>query len=225
MGPCRSGLGSRPHSPAAVVASICGVPPSMPLLPSWPPRVSPRHWWGRCLGMIQVPPPTPAPPWLPSLLLHLVLTGSVWMRLTCLYTSTPFLSSLMRPSINISYHLLPPPGSSSALPHAGDWLNGVPSTAQSAALAPAKEMPNLIADSLSRPVDVYLPTWSRGLPAALDVHVISPLQQQSLGEAASIPGLALQVGVQCKLTTHLAECQSAGVDFVPIVVEALGGSC
>ena len=70
-------------------------------------------------------------PWLPSLLLHLVLTGSVWMRLTCLYTSTPFLSSLMRPSINVSYHLLPPPGpgSSSALPHAGDWLNGVPSTA------------------------------------------------------------------------------------------------
>ena len=129
MGPCRSGLGSRPHSPAAVVASICGVPPSMPLLPSWPPRVSPRHWWGRCLGMIQAPPPTPAPPWLPSLLLHLVLTGSVWMRLTCLYTSTPFLSSLMRPSINVSYHLLPPPGSSSALPHAGDWLNGVPSAA------------------------------------------------------------------------------------------------
>ena len=95
------------------------------------------------------------------------------------------------------------------------------SAAQSAALAPAKEMPNLIADLLSRPVDVYLPTWSRGHPAALDVHVISPLQQQSLGEAASTPGLALQVGVQCKLTTHLAECQSAGVDFVPIGVEAL----
>ena len=101
------------------------------------------------------------------------------------------------------------------------------SAAQSAALAPAKykELPNLIADSLSLPADVCLPTWSRGLPAALDVHVISPLQQQSLGEAASIPGPALQVGVQRKLTTHLAECRSAGVDFVPIVVEALGGPC
>ena len=86
-------------------------------------------------------------------------------------------------------------------------------------------MPNLIADSLSLPADVCLPTWSRGLPAALDVHVISPLQQQSLGEAASIPGPALQVGVQRKLTTHLAECRSAGVDFVPIVVQALGGPC
>ena len=51
------------------------------------------------------------------------------------------------------------------------------SAAQSAALAPSKEMPNLIPDSLSRPADVLLPTWSCGRPAALDVHVISPLQQ------------------------------------------------
>ena len=117
---------------------------------------------------------------------------------------------------------------SSALPHAGNWLNGIPSStlglhlqdqefrcclrywlgvplhsspyscpechntahpfgdhqvgcggngdritrhnairdvvfiaAQSAAL----EMPNLIPDSLSRPADVFLPTWSRGRPA------------------------------------------------------------
>ena len=84
-------------------------------------------------------------------------------------------------------------------------------------------MPNLISVSLSRPADVYLPTWSHGRPAALDVHVISPLQQQTLGEAASIPGHALQVGVQRKLTSHLAACRSAGVDFIPIVAEALGG--
>ena len=179
---------------------------------------------------------------------------------------------------------------SSALPHAGDWLNGVPSAtlglhlldqefrcclrywlgvplhsspyscpechntadpfgdhqvgcggngdritrhnairdvvfsaAQSAALALSKEMPSLIADSLSRPADVFLPTWSRGRPAALDVHVISPLQQRTLGEAASTPGHALQVGVQRKLTSHLSACRSAGVDFIPIVMETLGG--
>ena len=179
---------------------------------------------------------------------------------------------------------------SSALPHAGDWLNGVPSAAlglhlhdkefrsclrywlgvplhsssyscpecrstadpfgdhqigcggnadriarhnairdvlfgaaQSAALAPSREMPNLIPNSLSRPADIFLPTWSRGRPAALDVHVISPLQQQTLGEAASTPGHALQVGVQRKLASHLEACRSAGVDFVPIVAEALGG--
>ena len=135
---------------------------------------------------------------------------------------------------------------SSALPHAGDWLNGIPSAAlglhlqdrcclqywlgvplhsspyscpechctadifgdhqvgcggmeigscgtmpsgTSSSVPPSLllsiEFPNLISDSLSRPADIYLPTWSRGRPAALDVHVISPLQQQTLGEAAS----------------------------------------
>ena len=95
------------------------------------------------------------------------------------------------------------------------------SAAQSAALGPSKEMPHLVSSSLSRLADIYLPTWSR--PAALDVHVISPLQQQTLGEAASTPGHALQVGVRRKLTSHLAECRSVGVEFIPIVAEALGG--
>lgn len=179
---------------------------------------------------------------------------------------------------------------SSALPHAGDWLNGIPSAAlglhlqdqefrfclrywlgtplhsgsypcpechsiadefgdhqvgcggggdrimrhnsirdvifsaaQSAALAPTREAPGVIPVSLSRPADVLLPTWSYGRPAALDVHVISPLQQQTINAAASTPGHALQVGVQRKLTAHLSACRSAGVVFVPVVAESLGG--
>ena len=179
---------------------------------------------------------------------------------------------------------------SSALPHAGDWLNGVPSTAlglhlqdqdfrcclqywlgvplhstsyccpecrstagpfgdhqvgcggngdriarhnaicdvlflaaRSAALAPTREAPSVVPDSQSRLADILLPTWSRGRPAALDVTVISPLQQQTLHAAASTPGHALQVGVQRKLTAHLSACHSAGVKFIPIVLETLGG--
>ena len=69
------------------------------------------------------------------------------------------------------------------------------SATQSAGLAPSKEMPNLIPDTSSRPADVFLPTWSRGWPAALDVQVISPLRQQTLGKAASTSGHALQVSV------------------------------
>lgn len=57
--------------------------------------------------------------------------------------------------------------------------------------APSKQMPNLIMGSSSRPAGVFLPTWSHGCPAALDVQVISPLQQHSLGEAVSTPGLPL----------------------------------
>ena len=97
------------------------------------------------------------------------------------------------------------------------------SAAQSVALAPTREAPSLFPDSHSRPADILLLTWSRGCPAALDVHVISPLQQLTLHEAASTPGHALQVGVRHKLTSHLSACRFAGVDFIPVVAETLGG--
>ena len=50
------------------------------------------------------------------------------------------------------------------------------SAAQSAALAPVWEATNMISNSQSRPADIPIPTWRHGRPAALDVHVISPLQ-------------------------------------------------
>ena len=68
-----------------------------------------------------------------------------------------------------------------------------------------------------------LPTWSRGRPAALDVHVISPLQRLIVEEAAITPGHALQVGIRRKLSAHLSDCRAVGVDFIPLVAEALGG--
>ena len=95
--------------------------------------------------------------------------------------------------------------------------------AQSAALAPLREASGIVSDSLSRPADILLPTWCHGRPAALDVHVISPLQQLTLHEAASTPGHALEVGVQRKFSAHLSACRAAGVDFFPIVAETFGG--
>ena len=49
------------------------------------------------------------------------------------------------------------------------------SAAQSAALAPRKELPSLIPGcTTSRPADVFLPNSVEGKPATLDIHVISP---------------------------------------------------
>ena len=48
-----------------------------------------------------------------------------------------------------------------------------------------------------------------------------PLQQQTLREAT--PGHALQVGTRRKLTSHLSACRSVGVEFIPLVIETLGG--
>ncbi len=54
--------------------------------------------------------------------------------------------------------------------------------AQSAALGPSKETPELVPDSASHPADVLLPNWTNGR-RSLDVHVISPLQPLTLSEA------------------------------------------
>ena len=97
------------------------------------------------------------------------------------------------------------------------------SAAQSAALAPSKETPGLIISTLSRPADILLPNWSRGCPAALDFHVISPLQDLTVAEASFTPGHALQVGVRRKLDSSLSACREAGLLFVPLVAESLGG--
>ena len=68
-----------------------------------------------------------------------------------------------------------------------------------------------------------MPNWSRGRPAALDVTIISPLQQATLQGAALSQGHALLVGEARKFSSHGAQCQSAGITFIPITFEALGG--
>ena len=77
--------------------------------------------------------------------------------------------------------------------------------------------------ALSSSSNVLLPNWSSGRPAALDVHVISPLQQQTIVEAAHTPGHALQIGVRRKLSAHLSACRSTGTDFIPLVAKTLVG--
>ena len=97
------------------------------------------------------------------------------------------------------------------------------SAAQSAALAPRREVSSLIPSSLRRPADVYLPSWKRGRPAALDVTVISTMQQATIQGAAVTQGHALLVGEARKLAAHANACQAVGVSFIPVVLETLGG--
>ena len=84
-------------------------------------------------------------------------------------------------------------------------------------------MPGLIPGSSSRPADVFLPTWKRGRPAALDITVISPLQQATVSGAALVQGHALSVARERKLAAHSGPCHSVGVSFIPLAVETLGG--
>ena len=97
------------------------------------------------------------------------------------------------------------------------------SAAQSAALAPQKEVPTLIPGTRSRSADIFIPNWCRGRPAALDVTVISTMQPLTQSGAASEKGYALKVAEERKMAAHNAECRGAGVSFVPLAVESLGG--
>ena len=77
-------------------------------------------------------------------------------------------------------------------------------------------MPSLIPGSKSRPADIYLPYWTRGKPAALDVFVISPFQKLTLESSSMSQGHALFVGKERKHSVHADACQEVGVSFVPL---------
>ena len=95
--------------------------------------------------------------------------------------------------------------------------------AQTAALAPRKEVPPLIPGTHSRPADIFLPIWQRSQPAALDVTVISTLQQSTVEGAAVTQDYALAVGGERKQVAHATACRAVRVDFIPLVMESLEG--
>jgi hypothetical protein len=94
------------------------------------------------------------------------------------------------------------------------------SLCQSAGLSPRKEEQH--PDALTRPGDVFLPTWTLGRPAALDITVTYPLQAATICHAAGTSGFAAAKRVTEKQAKYGEECQRAGIDFVPIVFETFG---
>ena len=80
-----------------------------------------------------------------------------------------------------------------------------------------------MSNSSARPADIFLPTWNGGSPAALDVTVISPMQQLTLSQSATTQGHALKVASNRKTAIHGPCCQQAGIQFIPLPVETLGG--
>ena len=97
------------------------------------------------------------------------------------------------------------------------------SAAQSAALSPRREVPSLVPGSVSRPADIFIPSWSLGQPAAMDVTVISPLQQLTLDRSASDRGYALLFAEERKNIVHFEDCRRNGIIFQPLAMETLGG--
>jgi hypothetical protein len=70
---------------------------------------------------------------------------------------------------------------------------------------------------------VTLPHWTRSREAALDITVVNPLAPSYLPRASKIAGAALEARYKEKMSKHHRDCEEAGIDFIPLVVESLGG--
>ena len=90
-------------------------------------------------------------------------------------------------------------------------------------LNPAREVRGLLPGSDARPADVFLPSWDKGRDAALDVTVISPLQQNLIDRCAMNHDLALETAHRRKMTSRFDECRAVNVSFIPLAVETFCG--
>ena len=109
------------------------------------------------------------------------------------------------------------------LHQSAQWPKGCPFLCGSVrCLGSSSCSPFLVPSSSSHPADVFVPNWQAGRPAAFDVSVISTMQPLTISGAALSKGHALQIGEQRKMTAHLDECSSAGIEFIRQVVYTLG---
>lgn len=79
--------------------------------------------------------------------------------------------------------------------------------------------------SMRRPADVYVPRWRAGPPAAWDFAVTSGLRLEVVHDSARDPEACLKSyeDFKCSHLDTKAQCQSQGISFLPMVMEAAGG--
>ena len=82
---------------------------------------------------------------------------------------------------------------------------------------------NLLPGTGRKPADIFLPCWSGGRDAALDVTMTHPLQAATRAGAAATPGHAMTVAYNRKMAGAWDRCRAANIAFFPIVAESLGG--
>ena len=95
--------------------------------------------------------------------------------------------------------------------------------AGAASLAPVKEGRFLLPGQDARPADILIPGWSGGKDAALDVTVVSPLQQAMVRGASEVDGYALNEAFKRKVAKAGEPCRQQGISFIPLAADTFGG--
>ena len=76
--------------------------------------------------------------------------------------------------------------------------------------------------SRSRPADILVANWDRGLSAAFDISVTSPLNPSLIVEAGTSSGVAARVAEERTHEKNDEKCSELGWQCIPIVVETYG---
>ena len=93
--------------------------------------------------------------------------------------------------------------------------------ARRAHLRPVVEKTNLLPDSKQRPADVFLPNFANGKGACVDVTIVS--SYGDIVRAAEHPGWNIDKARDRKKKDYDARCREEGWEFIPFVIETLGG--
>ena len=96
-------------------------------------------------------------------------------------------------------------------------------TAVAAGLGPTREGRFLLPGDDRRPADVLVPNWAGGRDAAMDLTVVTPIQAQTMPQAAFTPGHALTHAYERKMRGAEEDCRRQGIAFIPMAVESFGG--
>ena len=94
--------------------------------------------------------------------------------------------------------------------------------ARQASLGPAREERALIPGREDRPADVFIPGWSGGRDAALDITVVSPMHNLLRKQAAEEVGSALEHRLRTKMDKYHEPCNTEGIHFTPQVLDTFG---
>jgi hypothetical protein len=91
---------------------------------------------------------------------------------------------------------------------------------QDARYVPELEKNNLCAGQ-ERPADVYVPVYENLKPAAIDVAIITPIQDKYMREAMETSLFAAHQYEQFKVETYQEKLNFTQVHFYPFVLEVL----
>ena len=77
--------------------------------------------------------------------------------------------------------------------------------------------------SRRRPVDIFIPNWAHGSPAAVDVTTTCPMQSTVINGAAEEVGYACKLAEERTLAASAELRQQSGFEIIPLALETSGG--